>query len=106
MIDDESAARRRHADDRAPAGFEARTNQQLDLVLVVLQRARRRTVAEREIVPGPARTPARLLERVIVANQVAGDGADAFGGKLLAPFVEDRPSLRVSWVDRRIAVGD
>ena len=46
----------------APAGLLARADQQLDLVLVVLQRADRRAVAERDVVPRPARGPSRARQ--------------------------------------------
>ena len=104
VVDGEAAAGRRRADDGARPGLLAGPDQQLDLVLVVLQRADRRAVAERDVVPRPARGPAGLGKGVVVADQLAGDQADAARRELLRPLVEHRPSLGVPRVDRRVAV--
>ena len=88
------------------AGGEAGTDDDLDLALVVLQRANRRGVAVLQVVPGPADAPAGLGERVVVANHVARDHPDALGLEFRGPALERVPALGMSRVDRRIAVAD
>ncbi len=107
FVDDEDAAAdRRRGDDRGRAGCEAGTDDDLDLALVVLQRANRRGVAVLQVVPGPADAPAGLGERVVVANHVARDHPDALGLEFRGPALERVPTLGMSRVDGRIAVAD
>ena len=94
VVHQQPAAHRRHRDDAGRTGRHARSDEQLDLILVVLQRANRRAVAGDEIVPRPARAKPRLGKGVVVADEMTVDHLHAARGNLCRPTRRAPPTDR------------
>ena len=96
------AARRRNRDARPIAGGHARSHGDAHGILVVLQRADAGCIVVGEVVPRPPESQAVIVERVVVADDAAGDHAQSARLQLLGPRAEDVGRL----ADARIARSD
>ena len=101
-LDHQPAARRRNRDARPIAGGHARSDGDAHGILVVLQRADAGCIVVGEVVPRPPESQAVIVERVVVADDAAGDHAQSARLQLLGPRAEDVGRL----ADARIARAD
>ncbi len=75
-------------------------------VLVEVQRAHRRGVARRQVVPRPARAQSFVLERVVITNNPAVDALDSRAVQRLGPLEKQGRVPAVRRSNRRVARSD